>query len=113
MFSCKKQHSYEVTLNLRGALTYILKKDTLKKTLHEIGFSMLNENVQSISLDILRMSDIVHVRCKNAKIHTATLWAHTVNYALLQHYDTILLKYYFLIGFVDFYQKKSTKLITK
>ncbi len=31
------------------------------------------------------------------------LWAHTVVYALFQHYDTILFKYYFLIGFVDFF----------
>ncbi len=30
-----------------------------------------------------------------------TLWAHTVVYALLKHYDMILLKYYFPIGFVD------------
>ncbi len=29
-------------------------------------------------------------------------WAHTVVYALFKHYDIILLKYYFLIGFMDF-----------
>ncbi len=32
-----------------------------------------------------------------------SLWAHTVVYALFQHYDTILLTYYFLVDFVDFF----------
>ena len=38
-----------------------------------------------------------------AYAYMLSLWAHTVVYALFQHYDTILFKYYFLIGFVDFF----------
>ncbi len=39
----------------------------------------------------------------NMSVGKVSLWAHTVVYALFKHYDLILLKYYFVICFVDFF----------
>ncbi len=44
-----------------------------------------------------------HIILVFINLNPEALWAHTVVYALFQHYDTILLKCYFLIGFVDFF----------